>query len=56
MDAARGSCYIEDFAIKGVDNSVSRVCCLHFPGVRVFKVHEMDLSSAFSVLNELKKY
>lgn len=39
MDGARGSCYIADFAINGVDNSITRVVCLHFRGVRVFKVH-----------------
>jgi len=39
MDEARGSCLIADFAIEDVDNSISRVGCLHFPGVFVLKVH-----------------
>jgi hypothetical protein len=37
MDGARGSCLIAGFAINCVDNSITRVGCLHFPGV--FKVH-----------------
>jgi hypothetical protein len=39
MDGSRGSCHIAELAINGVDNSITRVSCLHFPAVRVFEVH-----------------
>jgi hypothetical protein len=40
LNGARGSCHIAYFFINGVDNSITRVRCLHFPGLRVFiKVH-----------------
>jgi hypothetical protein len=39
MDRARGSCHIADFAVNGAHSSITRVVCLHFRGVRVFKVH-----------------
>ena len=49
MDGARKLCHIGDFAINGVDTSITRVGCLHFPGVHIFKVH-MFIKRNWSVL------